>query len=92
MKRICAVYRSSRSEGMYLYVDHTEDLTRVPDDLLARFGTPVRSMTLVLHAERTLARADVAKVLQEIAENGFYLQLPPQPERLNPRVVPETDN
>ncbi|CAA0108124.1 YcgL domain-containing protein [Zhongshania aliphaticivorans] len=91
MKRICAVYRSSRTEGMYLYVDHKEDLSRVPDDLLARFGQPARSMTLVLHAERKLARADVAKVMAEIADKGFYLQLPPQPERLNPRVVPEID-
>lgn len=91
MKRICAVYRSSRSEGMYLYVDHKEDLSRVPEDLLARFGKPERSMTLVLSAERKLARADVAKVMEEIADKGFYLQLPPQPERLNPRVVTEID-
>ena len=91
MKRICAVYRSSHTEGMYLYVDHKEDLSRVPEDLLARFGKPERSMTLVLSAERKLARADVAKVMEEIADKGFYLQLPPQPERLNPRVVPEID-
>ncbi|CAA0088195.1 Protein YcgL [Zhongshania aliphaticivorans] len=91
MKRICAVYRSSRTEGMYLYVDHQEDLSRVPEDLLKRFGQPQRSMTLVLNAERKLARADVNKVMAEIAEKGFYLQLPPQPESLNPRVVPEAD-
>ncbi|MBW2939450.1 YcgL domain-containing protein [Zhongshania aquimaris] len=92
MKRICAVYRSSRTEGMYLYVDHQEDLARVPEELLSRFGKPQRSMTIVLHAERKLARADVARVMGEIENNGFYLQLPPQPERLNPRVGPETDD
>ncbi|MBQ0760580.1 MAG: YcgL domain-containing protein [Gammaproteobacteria bacterium] len=92
MKRICAVYRSSRTDGMYLYVDHKEDLSRVPDDLLARFGKPARAMTLVLHSERKLVRADVAKVMEEIADKGFYLQMPPQPERLNPRVVPEKDD
>ncbi len=91
IKRICAVYRSPCTEGMYLYVDHQDDLAKVPEGLLARFGKPVRAMTLVLTAERKLSRADVAKVMQEIADNGFYLQLPPQPERLNPMVGPERD-
>jgi uncharacterized protein YcgL (UPF0745 family) len=91
MKRICVVYRSSRTEGMYLYVDHQEDLSKVPEALLLRFGKPVRAMTLVLTAERKLSRADVGKVMQEIADNGFYLQLPPQPERLNPMVGTERD-
>lgn len=92
MKQICAVYRSSRTEGMYLYVDHHEGVSRVPEDLLARFGKLERSMTLVLTKERKLARADVQKVMEEIVDKGFYLQLPPQAERLNPRVVPETDD
>ena len=91
MKRICAVYRSPRTEGMYLYVDHHEDLAKVPEALLARFGKPARAMTLVLSPDRKLSRADVAKVMQEIADNGFYLQLPPQPERLNPMVGPDSD-
>ncbi|WP_269618392.1 YcgL domain-containing protein [Zhongshania sp. BJYM1] len=92
MKRICAVYRSTRTEGMYLYVDHQEDVSRVPEDLLARFGKLERAMTLVLTKERKLARADVQKVMDEIVDKGFYLQLPPQAERLNPRVVPEIDD
>jgi uncharacterized protein YcgL (UPF0745 family) len=89
IKRICAVYRSTRTDGMYLYVDHKDDLAMVPEALLMRFGKPVRAMTLVLTAERKLSRADVVKVMQEIADKGFYLQLPPQPERLNPMVGPE---
>ena len=91
MKRICAVYRSPQTEGMYLYVDHHDDLTKVPEALLPRFGKPVRAMTLVLTPERKLSRADVAKVMQEIADNGFYLQLPPQAEWLNPMVGPVVD-
>jgi uncharacterized protein YcgL (UPF0745 family) len=91
MKKICAVYRSSSTEGMYLYVDHQEDLARVPEALMARFGKPQRAMTLVLSPEKKLARADVNKVMSEITSNGFYLQLPPKAEWLNPRVVPESD-
>ena len=80
MKKICTIYRSSKKEGMYLYVDKQEDLSRVPPALLKQFGKPERAMTLLLHSERSLARVDVVKVLAELEEVGFYLQLPPQPD------------
>lgn len=79
MKRICAIYRSRRHPGMYLFVDKQEALSRVPEALLQRFGDTEFAMTLLLHPERPLARANAEKVLAEIAERGFYLQLPPVP-------------
>jgi uncharacterized protein YcgL (UPF0745 family) len=82
MKRICSIYRSSKHEGMYLYVDKSEDLERVPAQLLKRFGKPEFAMTLLLHAERELARVDVQKVLIEIEEQGFFLQIPPRPDEV----------
>lgn len=86
MRRICTIYRSDKHEGMYLYVDKAEDTARVPEALLQRFGKPERAMTLLLQEGRRLARADVKDVLKAIEENGFYLQLPPQPEApLSPR-------
>jgi uncharacterized protein YcgL (UPF0745 family) len=33
--------------------------------------------TLVLTESRKLARADIHKVMAELNENGFYLQMPP---------------
>lgn len=75
-RRICAIFKSPRREGMYLYVDKAEGLARVPQPLLERFGKPAAAMTLLLESSRKLARVDVAKVLQAIAEQGFYLQMP----------------
>lgn len=71
------VYRSSRRQDMYLYVDAADDLGPVPEALLQRFGRPVEALSLVLTADRTLARADAARVLESIATDGYYLQLPP---------------
>jgi uncharacterized protein YcgL (UPF0745 family) len=82
MKRICSIYRSSKHEGMYLYVDKSEDMERVPAQLLKRFGKPEFAMTLLLHPERELARVDVQKVLLEIEEQGFFLQIPPRPDEV----------
>jgi hypothetical protein len=79
-KQICKIYRSSKNEAMYLYVDHQEDLDRIPEPLMQRFGKPKLAMTLALSLDKKLARADIAKVLEAIREQGYYLQLPPSPE------------
>jgi uncharacterized protein len=71
------IYRSTRTVNMYLYVDAGEDLERVPEALLQRFGKPVEAMVLTLTAERRLVRADTATVLASIRDAGYYLQLPP---------------
>ena len=80
-KQLCTIYRSPKKEGMYLYVDKQDDLSRVPESLLQRFGKPELAMTLALSTDRKLARADVGKVLASIAEQGYYLQMPPSPEQ-----------
>jgi hypothetical protein len=76
-QRFVRVYRSSRRQEMYLYVDAGTDLERVPEALLERFGRPVEALSLMLAADRPLARADAARVLECIEEEGFYLQMPP---------------
>lgn len=80
MKRICSIYHSSRIDEMYLYVDTRDDLSRVPEALMTQFGKPRLVTKLALDEQRPLARADVAKVLRSIAEQGFYLQMPPPKE------------
>ncbi len=80
MKRLCTVYKSQKKDEMYLYVDKNDGLELVPAALLEHFGEPQLALHFVLHEERTLARVDVIKVVQAIDEQGFYLQLPPQPE------------
>jgi len=74
---LCDVYRSPRREGMYLYVPRAQGLRDVPDALRARFGEPVLALSLMLGPDRRLARADAEEVLQALAHQGWYLQLPP---------------
>ena len=81
-KRLCNIYKSLREEGMYLFVDREEDLSRVPAPLLEKFGPPQRVTTLVLTPERKLARAEAAKVLEQVRERGFYLQMPPSKKEI----------
>jgi uncharacterized protein YcgL (UPF0745 family) len=77
MKKLCTVWSSPKKEEMYLYTDRLEGLKRVPEELLAMFGTPKEVMGLPLSPDKKLGRADAKKVLHEIMVKGFYLQLPP---------------
>ncbi len=77
MKLICDIYKSPRDEEMYLYVNKTEALTRVPEALLEKFGTPRHIMTLLLEPGKKLARVEVERVMEQIEASGFYLQMPP---------------
>ena len=77
MKRICSIYKSLRKNGLYLYVDKRDALARVPEGLLAAFGTPQLAFELVLTPERQLAREDIGKVLANLETQGYHLQMPP---------------
>lgn len=81
MKVICQIYRSPKEEGMYLYVNKEEGLTRVPNDLLKLFGQPQPAMVLLLTPQKKLARVSVEKVIESLASQGFYLQMPPRTEQ-----------
>lgn len=80
MNRICTIYRSPKKDGMYLYVDKTEDLTRVPEKLLKKFGKPEHAMTLLISPDKKLARVDAPTVLAAVLDIGYFLQIPPQYE------------
>lgn len=77
---ICSIYKSSKKDEMYLYVCKAKGLTQVPEALLAMFGKATLFGTLLISPQKKLARADAAQVLKEIAEKGFYLQMPPPRE------------
>ncbi|GKX54797.1 YcgL domain-containing protein [Leminorella grimontii] len=78
----CAIYRSSKKEGTYLYIESLDDFSRVPEELMRTFGTPALAMTLDLAKREALAMADIERVKQALSEQGFYLQVPPPVESL----------
>lgn len=80
MKKICDVFKSLRVQGMYLYVEKSEGLDRVPEALKSQFGTPKHVMTMLIKQEQMLSVVSGEKVLLAIAERGFFLQMPPQEE------------
>ena len=77
---VCSIYRSSRKDEMYLYVDKRNGLKSVPDALTEMFGKAQHIMDMPIIKGRKLARVDVDMVLESIREKGYFLQLPPPKE------------
>ncbi|WP_423894981.1 YcgL domain-containing protein [Candidatus Pelagadaptatus aseana] len=77
MKVICDIFKSPNEDEMYLYVKKEEGLDKVPEALLDKFGKPQHVMTMLLTPEKKLGRADAARVLEQLEDPGFYLQMPP---------------
>lgn len=78
----CVIYRSSKRDQTYLYVEKKNDFSRVPEVLMKGFGSPVLAMILPLDGSKKLANADLDKVKTALEQEGYYLQIPPPPESL----------
>ncbi len=76
-KIICNIYRSTKRDGLYLYVPKAKDLVDVPEALLTMFGRPELAFSLLLTPERKLGKEDIQSVLNSLHEKGYFLQLPP---------------
>jgi len=72
---LCHIYRSSRKFDTYLYLAEKDDFSVVPEDLLRVFGLPEFSFSFDLTQERVLAREDSGEVLDNLASQGYHLQL-----------------
>lgn len=79
---LCAIYKSLRKEQTYLFVKQRDDFSSVPEALMTTFGTPMLVTIINLATKEKLAMADLDKVKTNLAEQGFYLQLPPPQENL----------
>lgn len=76
----CWIYRSPKKDEMYLYIVAEDDFSKVPEELLRRFGTPQRVMQLTLSPSRKLARVEIEKVILSLRQHGYFLQMPPKLE------------
>ena len=72
---LCHIYRSSRKPDTYLYLVDKDDFSVIPEDLLRVFGLPEFSFSFDLAQERELARENTGEVLDNLANQGYHLQL-----------------
>ena len=61
---------------MFLFVRKERALSEVPQALKDLFGKAELFTHMMLDENKKLARAEVDKVMSEIIDKGFYLQMP----------------
>lgn len=76
----CAIYKSSKKDSTYLYVNRKDDFSDVPEQLLHTLGNPQFVMMVNLEKREKLAIADINHVRNNLKNKGYYLQLPPAPD------------
>lgn len=72
------VFKSTRKPETYVYLERGTEWSTLPESLRAVFGAPESVLSLVLKPERQLARYSGAYVLEQISQQGFFLQMPDQ--------------
>ena len=79
---LCAIYKSKKKLGSYLYIAKREDFSQVPEVLLSHFGKPELVMMFNLLGSKPLHNVDCNEVLAKIKQQGIYLQIPKQDDGL----------
>lgn len=75
--RILSIFKSPVREGLYLFVNKEEAFKKVPEALLTTFGRPLHVTDLLVTPKRKFARISAEELLEKIATQGFFLQMPP---------------
>lgn len=79
---LCVVYRSTKKAQTYLFVNKRDDFSAVPEGLMTVFGKPTLVTVINLASKEKLAMSDINKVRENLADVGYFLQLPPPTEDL----------
>ena len=84
----CDIYKFLKHDDMYIYIarpDYPNDTDEIkdwlgvlPKDCRAGLGRSKFVMHLDLATTPTLARVDKEEVLEKLASQGYFVQLPPQ--------------
>ena len=85
----CTVFRSSLKDYTYIYLSEDSEFDDLPIALKKVFGEPETVMSLELTPDRKLAYEDVNRVIQNLAEQGYHLPMPPQEDATGLLQLPD---
>lgn len=72
----CYIYRSSIKDGLYVYLADENGMEKLPEPLKKQLGDPQFSMSLDLTEERKLGQENTQTVLENLATQGYHVQMP----------------
>ncbi len=76
MKTSCYIYRCSAKPDMYIYLAEEDGFDAIDEGLRKKLGTLSFAMSVEISKDSKLAKEDPVKVLENIKQQGFHLQMP----------------
>ena len=67
---LCAIYKSKKKPGSYLYLEKRDDFSSLPEALLEQFGKPEIVMMFNLLGSKRLYSVDNQEILEKIKQQG----------------------
>ncbi len=74
----CYIYRCNAKQDMYIYLAEENDFDCIDEKIKNSLGELTFAMTLELNENTKLVKEDPAKVIANLKNQKFHLQLPPQ--------------
>ncbi|OCG57150.1 hypothetical protein A9G38_00940 [Gilliamella sp. Imp1-1] len=71
----CYIYRSTKKENCYLYMEHKNDFSTIPEKVMSIFGSPVFVMKVLLDGKRKFVVGTATEIEEKIKTDGFFLQM-----------------
>lgn len=72
----CYIYRCSAKPDMYIYLAEENGFDKIDEGLIKKLGQLSFAMSLELDNNSKLAREDPQKVIENLNNQGFHLQMP----------------
>ena len=90
----CYIYRCSAKTDMYIYLAEKDNFDILPEDLSKNLGILEFTLELVLNKDKKLACEDPVKVMENLKNQGFHLQMPAEMpvDQLLEKIAKETLN
>jgi uncharacterized protein len=73
----CFIYKSLKKDQLYLYLTQKDDFSTLPEALFKSVSPMQFVMELELTPGRKLARENPEKVIENLNNKGFFIQMPP---------------
>ena len=78
----CFVYRSSKKDGLYVYLADENGLEKLPEPVQNQLGEPEFAMAVDLSKRTSLGHEDINEVRKNLETQGFHIQMPKNIEHL----------
>jgi uncharacterized protein len=71
----CYIYRSTKKENCYLYMENENDFSTIPEKIMSILGSPVFVMKVLLDGKRRFVVGTSDEIEEKIKTDGFFLQM-----------------